>query len=115
MRMAKRILSTYKDNAGVIHEIYYRHGYGGKDKFIHIMNKDGTLFKCKYNRNIVRFWGTKRNSIDLYIPRTDNDIEQILEMVLRPIGCEVKKVRIKTRARIMHELIKEKVVKRLTR
>ena len=110
------------------YKLIYRLGYGKYKDFVYVGNSTkGNLFrfhKDDYNVVLLMFkkstkdngWGNpivNRKSIPLHIPKSDDDIKFILEMLLKPQNCELVELNITSREKLMQEIYKYLVVKRL--
>ncbi len=124
--MAKSTLGYFYDN-NKKYKLFYRLGYGKYKNFIYIGNSTkGNMFRFhKDEDNIILFmmkketkdgWGNlsfNRKSIPLYIPKSEDDLRFILEMILNPQKCELVELNITSREKLKHEIFKQLVITRL--
>ena len=98
--MTKATLGYFNQN-NKKYKLFYRLGYGAYKEFVYIGNATlGNIFRFHKDEDNIIFlmfkskkkdtkdgWGNpiiNRKSIPLHIPKSDNDIKFILEMILKP-------------------------------
>lgn len=118
-----KVIASYKrsrDTEPV--PIYGRRGYGKNVEWMYIYDKQGSLFKFKERDNCIgidiraHYRGIgKKCTVMLYFEPNGNDAKQILEMILKGRGYGLYSVKESSRKDIANRLVKEAVVRRLTK
>lgn len=116
--MVKKQLGEFLDKYNnTKYNLFYRCGYGTQKKFVYVGNHTkGNLFKFRFNEqeyiHLINRNHTTQN-VGLYIPQSKDDLKFILRMILKPMNCELTKLKIKSRERLWDGLRKELILKRL--